>query len=238
GRILKKDPSRVSAVMMKADVCASMGDDKGLLDAYDRLTGCRNVPDEDKVRMVRLLEERGHRDEARALMGGGQKARGFDASVKRYAEKALRRAYTTRTPASDPDILDALGLDPDVAADVSRYLSEMPEAGQIVPGQGDFDYMERLSHDVIVKMKWDSLEDEPLLPLEKAFVAGGFRDADSAKALVAYVHKAMFAPIQQTSDKRLTDVSMALPKGMSVYEIMRQCDLGVYEARVVQSMIV
>ena len=33
-------------------------------------------------------------------------------------------------------------------------------------------------------------------------------------------------------------MSMRLPKGITVYEIMRECGVGVYEARVVQSLIV
>ncbi|MDO5852830.1 MAG: tetratricopeptide repeat protein [Thermoplasmata archaeon] len=237
-RILRRDPARVSAMVLGAELCRDAGDVDGAVSAYERMARCPTVSDEARVRMVRILEEMGLRDEARALMGGGQKpAGGYDSSVKRYAEKALRRAYTTRTSATDPDILDALGLDPGVAAEVSRYLSERPDVGQVSPSSPRFAELERVSHDVIVKMKWDP-ESDPDIPLEKVFVAGGFRDADAAREAAAYIRKAMMVPVQPSADERLTGFSMALPKGMSVYEVMRQCDLGVYEARVVRSMIV
>ena len=45
--------------------------------------------------MVRILEETGHAAEARGLVEGHQEPAGQ--SVRRYAEKALRRAYSTHT---------------------------------------------------------------------------------------------------------------------------------------------
>ncbi len=235
--ILRRDARRVSVIVMKAEIGRDRNDGECVLSACDELTACPEIPEDAKVRMARILEEMDLRDEARALMGGARKSQGYDDAVKRYAEKALRRAYTTRTSAYDPDILDALGLEPAVASQVSKYLSDIPEAGPINPNDPEFDYMERLSHDTIMKMKWTDLEVHPTLPLEKVFVAGGFRDADSAKMLVAYVKRAMLTS-PRTSDDRLSSMAMGLIKGMSVYEIMRQCDLGVYEANAVKALIV
>ena len=235
--ILRRDARRVSAIVMKAEIGRGRNDAECVLSACDDLTACPEIPEDAKVRMARILEEMDLRDEARALMGGARKSQGYDDAVKRYAEKALRRAYTTRTSAYDPDILDALGLEPAVASQVSKYLSDIPEAGPINPDDPEFDYMERLSHDTVLKMKWTDLEVHPTLPLEKVFVAGGFRDADSAKMLVAYVKRAMLTS-PRTSDDRLSSMAMGLIKGMSVYEIMRQCDLGVYEANAVKALIV
>ena len=39
-------------------------------------------------------------------------------------------------------------------------------------------------------------------------------------------------------DGHLSRIAMGLPKGMTVYEIISQCGLGVYEAASVRSMIV
>lgn len=234
-RIIRKDPTRTSAILLKAEISRDRDDESGILSAYQQMMACTDVPNETKVRMVRMLEDIGRKDEARALMGG-QRQPGYTDAVKRYAEKVLRRAFTTRTSFDDPDIPDALGLDPDVSKEVSRYLSDLPDPGQMGPGNPDFEFMERQSHDVVLKMKWTDLEGQPMLPLEKVFVSGGFRDADSAKALVAYIHKAMF--VQPGKDDRLSDMAMGLPKGMTVFEIMRECDLGVYEAAAVKSMIV
>ena len=239
-RAVSLDPddldSAEAQARQQAEISTDRNDDAGLMSAYSMLLGLEEISDGAKVRMVRMLEEKGHKDEARMLMGGPQRG-SYDASVQRAAEKALRRAFTTRTSADDPDILDAIGLDPDMASKVSRYLSDIPDIAPIVPGGSDFEFMEKRSHDVIVKLKWTDLESQPELPLEKVFVSGGFRDADSAKELVAYVRRAMLSPPGH-ADERLSKIAMGLLKNMTVYDIINQCDLGVYEAAIVKGLIV
>lgn len=234
-RLLRREPGRFSAILLKAEIARERGDRDGVVSAFRMMSDRGDAPDEYRVPMVRILEDMGLRDEARELMGGPKA--GFSDAVKRYAEKALRRAYTTRTSYDDPDILDALGLDERTASEVSRYLSDMPDPGPMGRSNPQFQTLEPKSHDVILKLSWTDLEGQPLLPLEKVFVAGGFRDADSAKILVAYVHKAMFSPAAE-DDGKLSKIAMGLPKGMTVYEIISQCGLGVYEAAAVKSMIV
>ena len=235
--ILRRDPSRESAILMKAEISAERGDDPGIMSAYSLLSALPKISDESKVRMVRILEDSGHKDEARSLMGGSQKSRKYDNAVKRAAEKVLRRAYMTKTSASDPDIMDALGLEPALAEQVTRYLADIPDCGTISPAMPDFGFLERQSHDVVLKMKWSDLEGSPDLPLEKVFILGGFREADAAKDVVAYVKRAVLSPPGQADD-RLSAMAMNLLKGMSIYEIMSQCDLGVYEAVIVKNLIV
>lgn len=234
--ILRRDPTRESAIMMKAEVSDTRNDDAGVMSAYSMLLNLDEISDGAKIRMVRMLEERDHKVEARTLMGGPQRG-SYDASVQRAAEKALRRAFTTRTSANDPDILDAIGLDPDTASKVSKYIADIPDIAPIVPEGSEFEFMEKRSHDIIVKLKWTDLESQPELPLEKVFVSGGFRDADSAKELVAYVRRAMLSPPGH-ADERLSKMAMGLMKNMTVYEIISQCDIGVYEAVAVKGLIV
>lgn len=236
--ILKSEPRRVSAIILRADLYRRKGDDAQVTASYDMFRRCPSSGIENTVRMVRVLEDAGHNSEARQLMGGKADVAEVDKSVKRYAEKAMRRAYTTRTALDDPDLLTSLGLEPSVAHQVSDYLQDIREYGHIAPGTDAFARMERLSHDVIIKMGWKDLEHDSQLPLEKVFVNGGFKDADEAKSLVAYVFKVMHMDMGRRSDPRLTEMSMRLPKGMSVYEIMDECNLGVYEAKVVKGQIV
>ena len=139
---------------------------------------------------------------------------------------------------TDPDLINALGLDQESAAEVTAYLAEQPDYGSINPGSESFGRMESLSRDAVMKLDWRDLEHNPRLPLERVFVQCGCKDADSAKEIVAYVLRAMLADPGRNADPRLSDMSMRLPKGITVYEIMRECGVGVYEARVVQSLIV
>ncbi len=235
-RFLRDRPDNVPAIVLFATVVDSMDDDEGIIMAYDMLRQCKSVPEESKIRMVRILDDHGFKDEARALMTGNR-SQNYDNTVKRNAEKVLRRACATKTTANDPDILDALGFDPDMADMIKGYLEEIPDIGPIVQGGDGFEDMERQSRDVIMKLAWKDLEGNPKLPLERVFHVGGYKDADSARRLVAYVQRAMLSK-PGTPNDRISLVAMGLPKGMTVYEIMRQCNLGVYEAVIAASLIV
>ncbi|MGN0097979.1 MAG: tetratricopeptide repeat protein, partial [Candidatus Methanomethylophilaceae archaeon] len=234
----KVDPSSPSTIVLRAELEGERRDDDAILESYNRFRSCVNPGADLTVRMVKVLEGSGHRDEARILMGAKPKVPDVDKSVKRYAEKALRRAVVTKTPVDDPDLLLSLGLEPSMSSMVSDYLSDIEEYGRIDVGSDEFRRMEALSHDIIVKIGWRDLESEPHLPLERVFVSGNFRDADDAKQLVAYVFKVMHCDVGRKADPRVEDLSMRLPKGMSVYEIMSECGVGVYEARQVQSLII
>lgn len=236
-RVLKKDPQRVSAIILKAEIAQSRKDDAGVLAAYGYFVKCVNPGPDATIRMTRILEDTGHSAEARSIVAVKHEEPAGN-PVKRNAEKALRRAYTLKSAPDDPEILGFLGLDKEMSEKVSAYIAEKAEAGPIVPGTDDFREMERKSLDAVMKLEWRDLENSPRLPLDAVFVQCGFRDVDDAKKLIAYIHRAMFTDVGRKADPRLIDMSMSLPKGMTVYEIMDQCSIGVYEARVVQSQII
>ena len=237
-RILRRDPRRMSAILLKAEIAHARKDDKAMMAAYDYFSRCPNPGPDSTVRMVRLLEDSGHSAEAKELVVGRPQRETADSSVKRYAEKALRRAFAMKVAPTDSDLLASLGLDQASAAEVRAYLSEQPDYGPINPGSDSFRRMESLSRDAVMKLEWRDLERSPRLPLERVYAQCGCDDADTAKDIVAYVMRAMLTEPGRNADPRLSDLSMRLPKGISVYDIMRECDLGVYEARVVQSLIV
>ncbi len=236
-RILKRDPRRVSAIVLKAEIAQSRKDDAGVMAAYELYKRCPDPGSDSTVRMVRILEETKHTAEARSLVAGADREPA-DEPVKRYAEKILRRAYSSRSSPTDPDLMGAIGVDASMAAQVRAYITEMKDYGPIVPGTEEFRHMEAKSKEVVMKLRWTDLEGEPRLPLERVYVQGGFRDCDDAKDVISYIHKAMLIDVGRRSDPVLAEKSMRLPKGMSVYDIMRECDLGVFEARIVQSLIV
>lgn len=236
-KVICRDPSRLSAIMLKADIAHARKDRDGMMDAYALYMKCGTQTSDANVTLARMMEDMGCTAEARALVGGNP-GRSAGDPVKRYAEKALRRAFTTKTPPTDPDVMGYLGLDPAMSSKVLAYLSERRDAGPIVPGTDEFREMERRSLDVVTKMKWTHLEQDPELPLDAVFVQCGFKDVDSAKDMVAYIRRAMLSDVGRKADPRLVDMSLGLPKGMTIYEIMQECAIGVYEARVVQSQII
>ncbi len=50
--------------------------------------------------------------------------------------------------------------------------------------------------------------------------------------------RAMITDSARNTDSRLSNILMRLPKSMTLYEIIRECGLGVYKAMVVHSLIV
>ena len=234
-RAIERAGPTVRLVLLKARVCDEAGDADGIVESYEQFMQCQEVTDGDRMRMVRILEDHGRSDLGRSIIGV-QEPREFDDHVKRAAERVLRRAHLMRLPADDPEVMETLGLGPETAEEVSAYIGGLQETGDLEPGTEEFEALERLSHDVVLKMEWRELDDRPRLPLEKVFVVGGFKDADSAKELVAFVHKAMFASVGPDSDPSLAGAAEGLTGEESLYDIMIQRGLGVYGARVVKAM--
>ena len=236
-KVLRRDPSRTSAILLKAEIASKRADSKALEAAYDMYVSSGAQTSDATVALARTMEGAGLATEARGLVSGKADQQVGD-PVKRYAEKALRRAYSTKQPPTDPDVMGFLGLDQAMAAKVSAFLTERRDIGTISPGTDAFREMERRSLDAVTKLQWKDLEKAPDLPLASVYVECGFKDVDAAKDLVAYIKRAMLTDIGRRADPRLAEMSLGLPKGMTVYEIMLECSIGVYEARVVQSQII
>lgn len=233
-RNLRRHPGRVDSILLMAEAGRLAEDPDAVREAATALAGCHDVSDAAKERMKEIADSMGiHEPPAE---GARSQAGRWDASVKRYAEKVLRRAYTTHIPADDPDIMDAMGLDPDIAAKVSAYMADRPDIGEVGPAMVGFDTLERKSHDIVLKLGWTDLEGHPDIPLEKVFVAGGFKDADSAKEMREYMLKAMEAPKRE--DAKLSDIASGLIKGTTAFDIVKSCGLGVYEADAVRRLII
>ena len=237
-RILRRDPRRMSAILLKAEIAHARNDEKALMAAYDYFSKCPSPGQENTVRMARILEESGHQSEAKALVVGKPQRDTAGNSVKRYAEKALRRAYAMKTSPTDPDLINALGLDPDTAAEVASYIGETPDCGPLSPGSERYLTMEARSRAAVLKLEWRDLEHNPRLPLERVFVQCGCDDIDEAKEIVAYVLRAMLVDPGRSDNPEHIKLAMGMPKGISVYEIVRSCDVGVHEAREIQAQVV
>lgn len=231
-RTLRRCPGRAETIVLRAEAGRLSGDEDAVRDSAALLAACRDADDEQKERMKGILKDMGVPDPEAASDGG----RIWNATVKRYAEKVLRRACSTRIPADDPDIMDAMGLDPETASEVAEYMAWMPPMDGIGPSMARFDALEKGSRDIVLKLEWKDLENRPVIPLEKIFVTGGFKDADSAKRMQAYIRAALEAP--KKDDARLSDLASGLIKGTTVYDIMKGCGLGVYEADAVKRLII
>ena len=156
-------------------------------------------------------------------------------TVKRYSERVLRRAYISKFTLSDPDLVEALDMDENTVEAVMTYLADIKEYGDITPGTPEFDRMEQLSMNAVSKGGYDNLDEDPVISIPCAYVAGGAKDADEAKTLVAYIYKALTSkPGSKAMTPELRKMALGISKEASTSDIVKKLKIGVYQAHVIK----
>ncbi len=233
--ILEKNPEDVEAIILLARIRKDSRKDAGITEAYKMFRACPDQTDEAIKEMAEVLVSAGHDEEAATLRSIETEHDSADSQpIKRSVEKVLRRAYVSRMSPDDADLLSSLGFEGEEVEQIKGYMGKIPTYGDIVPGSSDFQKMERSSNEVVLKMNWKDLESDPVLPLEKVFVTGSFKDVYDAKRLVGYVIKAMDAEVIRDDSLK---VVLDKVQGTSIFEIMRACKVGVYQARQIQALL-
>jgi len=216
-RILTKQPDNTIIINDLAEAYAAIGD----VSAANRLYSEINT-DKD-------AEEQKQYEAQKA-----QKQKVPDA-VKRYAERVLRRAYISKLAPSDPDIITALGYDEPTTKAIMHYLSDISEYGDINPGTLEFERMEKLSLNALTKGSCTGFEKDNLISIPCAYVAGGAKDADEAKLLVAYINKALSSrKSTKALSPELKKIAEETQKGTSIEDIMKSSKVGVYQAKLIK----
>lgn len=225
-------------ISLRAKVFAEKKNVNEVQSMYDQYLKCTDKSQQSQDIMVKAMDSVGLKQDANNLsqhvktkevVKSTVTAKVPDA-VKRHSERVLRRAYTSGLPLSDPDLVVALDIEKDMANSILKYLSNMSEYGDILPGTPEFDRMETLSMNAIIKGDCNDLENDPVIPIPCAFVAGGTKDSDEAKLLVAYIYKVM----KTKTDKRvLTDIKVTsvVTKDMTVEDMVKTMHIGIYHAK-------
>ena len=240
--VLSEEPDNPEALVTKARVFSERRNQAGVLEMYKRLLRTQDPDPKLLEEMSDILSRSGRSQEAtvlsqRAATKSGAEEDEEDASetVKRFAERLLRRAYVSKRSLDDPGIENMLELDQATSEAVMEYLSDISEYGEIIPGTPEFVRMEELSHSAVLRAGLTDIDTEPIITIPCAFVAGGAKDADEAKMLVSYIYSAINGKMSMDmlSDD-VKDLASKVGKDMSVFDIMKEHDLGVYSARAVK----
>ncbi|MFA7062893.1 MAG: tetratricopeptide repeat protein [Methanomethylophilus sp.] len=234
---LSADPSAASYAVM-ARVCQARKDRDGVKTAYAAFLRYENATEADRELMAAALSGSGMRIEAGFIRDQHRPAAAEEvpAPIKRAAERLLRRAYLRKQPIDDPDLPDAVGLDSDGSAAVKAYLEDIPDYGEVMPGTNEFDRLEMLSLNVVTRGR-AAMELPGELPLECAYVAGGAKDADEAKLLVAYVRSALAGRLPKEIPAELMQAAAKYTKTDELTAIMKKENVGVYRARLIRSKV-
>ncbi|MBR2255487.1 MAG: tetratricopeptide repeat protein, partial [Candidatus Methanomethylophilaceae archaeon] len=150
--------------------------------------------------------------------------------VRRNAEKVLRRAYITKTPFDDEDLLDSVGLEGKSRDEVLAYLKEELEYGAIDVGSEEYRTMEEASNRAVKKLQYRTLSQSDIPDLASLFMTSGLKDVEDVRLLRAYIRSAMASGGAGVSDERLAELKAEKIKGKSLYDLMAASDLGVHEA--------
>ncbi|MDR1690301.1 MAG: tetratricopeptide repeat protein, partial [Candidatus Methanoplasma sp.] len=247
-------PKSIPLLLIKKEFCQIQKDHKGVIDTCKRILD--QQPDNDVVRndlaeayaasgdvnaASRLYAELRPAEEPlekRYLETPKHHKQKVPDAVKRHAERVLRRAYISKSALTDPDLASSLDIDEATAKSIMAYLSDISEYGDITPGTLEFERMEKLSLNAVTRGNCVGLEKDPLISIPCAYVAGGTKDADEAKLLVAYIYKVMTS---KNSSKMLTPdlrkISESTPKGTVVEDIMKNSKIGVYQAKIIRDSI-
>lgn len=231
-----------ATLAVRAEISAKKKDKEGVVSAYRQYLKCNDRDAGNKEAMARALGEVGLTEDAEEFKQYGASAAkksGAETptSIKRLAERVLRRAYTSGTSLSDPDLMHALDIDVRTSDGVLAYLSEIQDFGDIQPGTPLFDRMETLSMNAITKGNCTGLEKDPVITIPCAFVAGGTKDSDEAKLLVAYIYKAMTSKTDKTFAAEVKSQTSGLIKGMKVEDIVNTARVGIYRAKALKESL-
>lgn len=248
---LGKKPRSVPLLMIKKEFYSSKKDYRSVIDACNRILAIQ--PDDSMISkdLAEAYEEIGDVNAANRLyseLGMGkdeaeqqyqdvrkaQKQKVPDA-IKRNAERVLRRAYVSRLTLNDKDLFTSLDLDESTAKSIKNYLSDILEYGEITPGTLEFERMEKLSFNAVTRGNCTGLEKDPMISIPCAYVAGGAKDADEAKLLVAYVYKVLSS---RRSTKALApdlkQIAGSIKKDASIEDIIKESKFGVYQAKMIK----
>ena len=231
--LLETSPTDAEAMILLARTRRDARKDAGVTEVY-RMFKALDVDDAgQRDRMIEVLVSAGHEDEANSLRKTEPVAV-VDTKVKRSAEKILRRAFVSKSSPLDEDLLLSSGFEGPEAQAIMDYIEKTVAFGEITPGTPEFQKMERLSNEIILKIGWKDLETNPDLPLETVFVKGEFKDVDQAKRFCAYVKKAMRVEVQRDDNLKIV---LERVQGKSAYDIMKSCKVGVYQARQIKLIL-
>ena len=231
--MLEKNPEDEMAIIMLARVRKDSRKDAGVTDAYRMFRSCMNPSEQAVEKMAAVLESAGHDEEAKSLRRKGPEPI-ENIKVKRLVEKVLRRSYVSKISPYDDDFLATLGLDDDQIVDVKEYMQRKVEFGEIIPGSPAFQSLERASNDVVLNIPMKDLDKDSDFALEKVFYYANYKDVDDAKRLIAYMEKALVCEIQRDDTLKMV---LDRVQGISLYEIMRTCKVGIYQARQIQLLL-
>lgn len=222
---------------IKALACRMLKDKDGVKDAYSKFIAYPNPDEEDVKTVIAALNSVNLRSEANSMKDNmvqeaAQETQAVPQSVMRTSERIMRRAYMMGLAIDDQDVIDAIGSDESEAA--IAYLRNIPDYGEVVYGAAGYDRMETLTRNALVRSKVESMSQ---ITVEKAYMAGGARDAEEAKTLVAYIRSCPESKLPRDVPEEYAACVPNVSKKDTPEQVMRSQKVGYFGARIILSAV-
>jgi tetratricopeptide (TPR) repeat protein len=231
--VVDDESVNVSDVILYGDLARFCGDHAAVTKAVNKFL-LLNAGIEETVSFARIVEEAGHPDDAKRILSSDDEPIRMSPSLKKSAEKAMRYAFSTGMSPFDPDLYENCGLNINESEAIMEYLNDIPDYGEIDESSPDFELMELRSMDVILKCGLTELEDG-VIPIDRLFTKGGFKDLDSAKEVYSYIRAAVSSNVD-SDDPELINMAMQVPADVKLYDIIDQMGVGIYSAVAIKTM--
>ena len=214
-------------------------DRAGVRDAYQGFLRFDSMGEEWVQAVVTALNSVGLRTEATLLKGrigdvSEEESADVSPVIKRCAERLMRRAYMMGADFKDPDIAEGAGSDTATTQNALAYLADIPDYGEVIYGTNECERMENLSYHMVYRAKNKDLE---TVTVDTAYVAGGAKDVDEAKLLLAYVRSAMVSKLPREIPPEFVAIGEHTRKEDTLEQIMLDNKIGVFSARMVKASV-
>ena len=238
---LALDPFDLPSLLGRARLYVKEGNKKKALPIYRALSNRDDSTDEIIEEMNALIESEpagaDAKDEEEVPSGPAAEDIG---NTYDLALAALEAAYNTGCAISDEKMLSKLGIRGEKKVAVLNYLSNIEEYGEINVRSREFERMERLSKNVILKEQLDDIDSNPLIGIPAAFMSSTAETIDDAKKLIAYIYRVINDSTEPTAFSKEVAGAVAEASEMSgdisTYNIMRLFNVGVYTANTISKL--
>ena len=232
--LLNSDPYDVKALRLYVTAAQTAGGTESVLSVYDNILKAERTP-EDTEFFRQVLIKIGEYSKADLLLPDEPEP--FDADEA--ALKVLDTAYTEGTEINDPSVYEDMELGPEEKEQVLDLLTMQVEYEPSF-GSRTFDEMESMSNQVIVSEKMDSIELIRIVPMQLIRHATACASIEKMHALQRHIELSFsLEGVNDAYADAVDDIvsEMEPDSNMTLYNIMKEYNLGIMTARMVLNRI-
>ncbi len=159
-----------------------------------------------------------------------------DGNLEKFALDLIKVSYEEELVYEDEKALTDASIPEEFREDVLKYISDIQEYGAIVPDTPEFERMEKLSYNAVVKGELYGIsEDEPLISMYSAVFDSESGNVAEGKKLIAYIYEVLNMKMEPAEyEKNIATIlshMINVRLGTDYYSLMERYEIGIFAAR-------